>query len=86
MAEETVKAPETPTPTRGEQLVTEFITLAEEIAKDLTKFFDKEQMKPARRVRKNLSLLSKFAKNTRKEISELKNARLAEKKKETPTV
>ena len=80
MAEETVNAPVVQ-PTRGEQLVTEFVTLAEEIAKDLTKFFDKEQMKPARRVRKNLSLLSKFAKTTRAEISTLKNARIAAKPK-----
>lgn len=79
MAEETV-APTTQM-TRGEELVAEFTALAEEIAKDLTKFFDKEQMKPARRVRKNLSALAKFAKNTRKEISEVKNARIAAKPK-----
>lgn len=84
MAEETVVKPveAIKEPTRGEQLVAEFSTLAEEIAKDLNKFFDKEQMKPARRVRKNLSLISKFAKNTRKEISEVKNARIATKSKE----
>ena len=66
-------------PTRGELLVVEFNTLTEEISKDLNKFFDKEQMKPARRARKNLSLLAKFCKATRLEISELKKARIASK-------
>lgn len=70
-------APAVAAPTRGETLVFNFTALAEEIQADITKFFDKGQKAPARRLRKNLSLMRQFAKDLRKEISETKNERAA---------
>jgi hypothetical protein len=64
-----------PQPLRGEALVYKLTELTESINKDLVKFFDKEQKAAARRCRKSLSELSQFAKELRKEISDVKSER-----------
>jgi hypothetical protein len=69
MAEEKVEK------TVGQELVEQFDEFADVIRKDLIKFFDKEQMAPARRCRVTLSGLSKWNKSTRALISEEKAKR-----------
>jgi len=63
--------------TRGVELVAQFDEMAEQIRSSLIKFFDKGQKVSARRCRGSLSEMGKFAKATRKEISEVKAARAA---------
>jgi hypothetical protein len=63
--------------TRGVELVAEFDAMAEQIRIGIIKFFDKGQKVSARRCRGSLSEMGKFAKATRKEISELKAKRAA---------
>lgn len=62
---------------RGEALAIEFSSVADEISKDLVKFFDKGQKAAARRCRKNLSFIGKWGKEVRKEISKINNQREA---------
>jgi hypothetical protein len=53
----------------------EFITLVEAMKPDFEKFYDKEVSAAGTRVRKHLQELAKLCKETRNDVTAVKNAR-----------
>ena len=65
--------------TPAEELIAQFDALVEPWKKDLAKFFDKGMSKPGSRVRKGAMDITKFLKQLRMDVSEVKKQRKEEK-------
>lgn len=65
--------------TNGEAIIAQFDAIVEPWKKDLVKFFDKGMSKPGSRVRKGSMDITKFLKQLRLDVSEVKKQRKEEK-------